>query len=114
MEETGRQDAVNWWIEKQRFDRAAYPLWDEEVTKRTYIGLPWHMKKFVSKWTTKQLPLGKRQVQLQMSTSMKCPRCDEIESIDHVLQCPLTSAQARWLQHMREFDRWLRSIHTDP
>ena len=109
------EDAVEWWIEKERIDPQTEHLIDWKLSKAVMEEASRPRRKFIAKWVTDQLPVGSVQAQRQFQTTATCPRCGyDYEDRRHILDCPQDNARVLWNHSIRTLDMWLRKIGTDP
>ena len=78
--------------------------WDSETTQR---------RRFVTKFTSRQLPTGRRMRQFQFWNASNCPLCNtENETTEHVFLCPDTRARAFRRNAIATFEQELKQLHT--
>ena len=70
-----QEDAIQWWIEKDRITPESEILIDWKLSKSVMQEAPRTMKTFIAKWVTNQLPVGILQVIRNFQSSATCPRC---------------------------------------
>ena len=110
-----QEDAIQWWIEKDRITPESEILIDWHLSKAVMQKAPRTIKTFITKWVTNQLPVGVLQVIRNFQSSATCLRCGyEYEDNRHILDCPQDEARSLWNQSIRSFDQWLQKIGTDP
>jgi len=114
-DQAASHDAQQWWIQKGRLTDQTVKCVDWNTVDGTMQESSFHRRKFISKWATAQLPLGKLQQRKRMQDNAKCPRCmAREETVTHILRCPHKRNTRIWHRSMRELDTWLRRIGTDP
>ena len=74
----------------------------------------WSQRKFVIKWATDMLPVGKRQKQIRQAETSRCPRCTGVETTWHVARCTHKDNVHIRNSSLRQLDSWLRKLKTDP
>ena len=109
------QDLEDWWIRKGRIKSSDIPRIDWNTIYKVMKESSWHRQKFIVKWVSKQLPVGIRLKKMNQQSHADCPRCGyHAESNKHIVQCSHRGNATKWTRALRDLDRWLRKIHTDP
>ena len=102
------EDAIEWWIEKERITEESREMIDWRLTKVVMEQATKRQQKFIAKWVTNQLPVGSVQYIRKFQNNPACPRCGfEYEDNRHVVECPHNTARQIWNKSMRQFDNWL-------
>ena len=107
-------DTTAWWIAKGRLTHQSSTMVDWTLVGDTMSALPWSTRRFVIKWTTDMLPVGKRQKKIKAMETARCPRCTCIETTWHVARCPNSDNRNLRNTSLRQMDSWLRKLKTDP
>ena len=86
-----------YWVHKGRIDQewAKEVDWTalESATSKEYQG----MRRFVAKWTTGMIAIGKQMERMKMRHKGDCPFCNErLEDTSHVLRCNSQIALELW------------------
>ena len=90
--------AITWWRYKGRFrEQVHYMDIDWDVMKSTTSELSFAMRRFVSKWTSHHIGVGRMMNLRKSRVCNKCPRCGEDNKDTlHVLRCRSKSARKCW------------------
>ena len=106
--------ALEWWKYKGRFRTGVtYKDIHWKVMEYTMKEMSFAMKRFVAKWTSHHIGVG-RMMELRRSRSKnECPRCGELhESTLHVVRCQARSARKQWKRGIKELERWMKHRKT--
>ena len=112
----GKNRIVKWWRFKQRIkpDVSNEDI-DWEVMQRVSEELSFGMRRFVSKWVSHHISVGRMMKFRSERNSSKCPCCGHGEETTiHVLRCPASSCRLRWTKELHTLDKWMRDNRTAP
>ena len=71
--------------------------------------------RFIPKWVTGQIAVGKVMAMRNARAHNKCPRCDhEVEDTNHVLHCQDDDAIRTWKKAMDDIKDWCLKVDTIP
>ena len=106
---------TTYWIDKRRITKDSMGLidWKAQAAaqKREYGGI----KRFVAKWATGMIGVGKQVKRWKLRHHSNCPMCnEEDEDTNHVLSCPSEAAMELWEEKQWELIVGLYKIHTWP
>jgi len=112
----GRDKLLQWWEYKQRFQSSiSQQSIDWTVVNKTTEELSFAMGRFVSKWTSHHIAVGRMMEFRQARDTNHCPRCGHPEETTlHVLRCRQKSSRQQWKKCIRTLEKWMRHRKTDP
>jgi hypothetical protein len=101
--------AEKYWAKK---DNQALQDIDWEGVKRTSTTTPRHRQQWMTKHVSGFCSVGKMALRTGLRSSDICPRCDEIETAEHVWKCAEQEASQLWEEKMDELRDTLRRANT--
>ena len=112
----GRDNILQWWDYKQRFlSSNSQQTIDWTVVNKTTEELSFAMGRFVSKWTSHHIAVGRMMEFREARDTNHCPRCGHPEETTlHVLRCKQKSSRRQWKKGIRIVEKWMRHRKTDP
>ena len=111
----GFQDGIAWWIKKGRLTHDTASLVDWKVVEKTLKEATFGRRKFITKWASNHMPVGVVQKRKRFQDTDVCPRClCPGETLQHVMRCTHKKSYRLWHKSLRDLDRWLRRVGTDP
>ena len=112
----GQDRILDWWQKKRRFNTLTWQRdIDWTVVNRTTTELSFAMGRFVSKWTSHHIAVGRMMEFRQARDTNDCPRCGHSEETTlHVLRCRAKSSRKHWRKGIRSLEKWMRHKKTDP
>ena len=107
---------LDYWESKGRFkSEISIKEIDWIVLRRTSEELSFAMGRFVSKWTTHHIGVGRMMELRQARAKNSCPRCDHPEETTlHVLRCRNKASRKIWRKGIRKVEKWMENSHTHP
>ena len=87
--------------------------WDaqERASSREYVGI----RRFMAKWTTGMIPVGRQMKRWKLRHHGCCPFCNEDdEDTNHVLECRADMAIECWDEEQWNLIKGLYKIDTNP
>ena len=107
---------MQWWKYKGRFKSPVDTLKiDWMVLHRTSNELSFQMSRFVSRWVSHHIGVGRMMELRQARDDNACPRCGHTEEDTlHVIRCRAKSSRKAWRRGVRKLDKWLLQKRTDP
>ena len=73
------------------------------------------MRRFVSKWVSHHISVGRMMLFCSNRYTSECPCCGHHEETTiHVLRCPAASCRVKWNEELNQIDKWMRDNHTAP
>ena len=111
-----RDRVLKWWEYKGRFREDVYSLdIDWTVMARCMKELSFRMRRFVSKWVSHHIAVGRMMGLREARLVNTCPRCGCLhENTLHVLRCSSRSSRKQWKKEIRSLKKWMIEIGTDP
>ena len=111
-----RDRIVKWWEYKGRFREDVYTLdIDWTVMARCMKESSFRMRRFVSKWVSHHIAVGRMMGLREARLVNSCPRCGcAHENTLHVLRCHARSSRQQWKKEVRKVKKWLVEVGTDP
>ena len=112
----GKRRLLDWWSSKQRFAQGVSEEdIDWEVMRRVSDKQTFPMRRFVSKWVSHHIAVGRMMMFRAQRESAQCPCCGHHEETTiHVLRCPAASCRMKWTEELHSLDKWMRDNHTAP
>lgn len=108
-----RKRMIEAGIRLKRFTEGTFSLIDENALGKSMKKMAIHRQIFVTKWISKQLPVGKRLKQRRQSLYDTCPVCqNEIEDVEHLYHCQQEEAMSLFDKYMDEFSDTLEKWNT--
>ena len=106
---------IEYWIGKGRLSKDTLEDIDwkaqEEAQRREYGGI----KRFVAKWATGMIGVGKQVKRWKIRHHSNCPMCNEPdEDTEHVLKCSSEVSKELWEEKQWELIVGMYKIHTWP
>ena len=111
-----RDRILDWWRYKNRFS-AGLDMKDIDwiVLKKTSEEQTFEMGRFVSKWTSHHIAVGRMMELRKARMNNECPRCGAVEETTlHVLRCRHKSARKQWRKEIKKIETWMHTKHTRP
>ena len=112
----GRDRILEWWTKKERFktDITMEDI-DWDVLRRTSREQSFAMKRFVAKWVSHHIAVGKMMGLRSARKETSCPCCGHpMETTIHVIRCQALSSRQQWRKGLRTLNTWMTSHQTDP
>ena len=112
----GKDRIMEWWKYKHRFQPGISPQdIDWEVMRRVSEEQSFAMRRFVSKWVSHHISVGRMMVFRSSRDTLECPCCGhQEETTIHVLRCPASSCRLKWNKELHHLDKWMRDNRTSP
>jgi hypothetical protein len=102
-------------IRRNRFSSDSWGKLDHEAIKRSTAHQSTYKKIFITKWISKQLPLGKNMVQRKHRLSDNCPYClAPGEDLAHLHSCHSVASTQLFFKNLEKLATWLKHMDTDP
>ena len=113
LDTVGEIRLKKWWIKKGRFSEVQVDLIDWQCMKRTMSSCGYQLKRFIPKWTTRQLAVGTTMAYRDARAHNDCPRCAcDTEDTLHVLTCQQQEARALWQSQVTSIIDWCVKVDT--
>ena len=111
-----RDRILDWWRRKHRFgENITISDIDWDVLRRTTKELSFSMRKFVSKWVSHHIAVGKMMGLRSARKENICPCCGApSETTIHVLRCQSLGSRQQWGKGLRILNQWMQKSKTDP
>ena len=111
-----RDRILDWWQYKNRFSEGlTMKDIDWTVLKKTSEEQSFEMGRFVSKWTSHHIAVGRMMEFRKARMINECPRCGaEEETTLHVLRCRHKSARKQWRKEIKKLEAWMAKKRTKP
>jgi len=94
---------------------AIIPSIDEKAKSKAAKRIPIHNQIFVTKWVSKQLPVGKVLKRRQHALEEGCPLFSEaVEDVNHLLQCGSIPAVTNFENQLDSLESFLSNNNTEP
>ena len=112
----GRDRLLDWWTRKERFrHNIRMEDVDWETLNRTSKEHSFAMKRFVAKWVSHHIAVGKMMGLRSARKETSCPCCGHpMETTLHVLRCQALTSRKHWKQGLRTLSQWMTQNQTDP
>ena len=112
----GRNRILEWWTKKERFRQdVTIDDIDWEVIRRVSREQSFAMRRFVSKWVSHHIAVGKMMGLRSARKETSCPCCGfQLETTNHVLRCSALSSRRHWYKGLKELSKWMTNSQTDP
>merc|ERR1712038_2035489 len=102
-----------WWIQKNCFTIEHMNTIDWVVVASTMKESPLYMQKFIPKWVSSFIAVGKTMSHRKYRPNNHCPRCGRsCEDTTHVLRCRRSRKQ--WDPGIQSIISWLEKVKTEP
>mmetsp|Transcript_17146 Transcript_17146/g.32462 ORF Transcript_17146/g.32462 Transcript_17146/m.32462 type:complete len:591 (+) Transcript_17146:2917-4689(+) len=102
-------------IRNKRFNDDTWALLDHRSISRSSFQLSTYKKIFITKWTSKQLPVGSNLTRRRHRLFDTCPMCKGAkEDMAHMEHCPSSVAIQNYYSALGSFSTWLQAVDTDP
>ena len=111
-----KEKIMKWWARKHRFRQgiSAEDI-DWNVLQRTSKEQSFAMGRFVSKWTSHHIAVGRTMGIRKARDSDECPCCgEENETTIHVLRCQCIESRRQWRKGIKTVSKWMTGANTDP
>ena len=115
MKEVSGSRIKKWWIKKKRFRPvdARFIDWNCMAKCMSSCGHRYH--RFIPKWVTGQIAVGKVMAMRKARAHNTCPRCNAtLEDTAHVLRCQHDDAVHTWSEEMKKIKEWCLKVDTHP
>ena len=111
-----RDRLLKWWKYKNRFKAPVHTLQiDWTVLKRTGQEHSFQMSRFVSRWVSHHIGVGRMMEFRNARDINTCPRCgSNQEDALHVIRCRAKSSRKEWKRGIRKLEKWMMKRRTDP
>ena len=111
-----RNRILNWWKKKERFrPEVTRDDIDWEVLRRVSREHSFAMRRFVAKWVSHHIAVGKMMGLRSARKESSCPCCGSpMETTIHVLRCQSLSSRQQWVKGLKTLGKWMTSTSTDP
>ena len=111
-----RDRLLKWWKYKNRFKAPVHTLQiDWTVLKRTGQEHSFQMSRFVSRWVSHHIGVGRMMEFRNARDINTCPRCgSNQEDTLHVIRCRAKSSRKEWKRGIRKLEKWMMKRRTDP
>ena len=104
-----------WWIKKKRFRAEDQKLIDWHCMEKCMASCGSRFHRFIPKWVTGQIAVGKVMAMRKARAHNHCPRCDqEFEDTNHVLHCQDEDAVRTWHIAIEKVKEWCLKVDTLP
>ena len=104
-----------WWIKKHRFRAVDQRYIDWTCMAKCMKSCGPRFHRFIPKWVTGQIAVGKVMAMRNARAHNKCPRCDHaVEDTNHVLHCQDDDAIRTWKKAMDNVKDWCLKVDTLP
>lgn len=108
-----RSKQVN--IRHQRVTEDTWTLIDHRALTRSSHQMSTYKKTFVTKWVSKQLPIGACLVRQKYRVHDTCPIClTSSETMCHLTTCPAMASKNNYHKALEGLSTWMQSMDTDP
>ncbi len=118
---TELKDGINtialkeWWISKKRFRAADDPYIDWAAMVYCMRNCDSRYKRFIPKWVSRQIAVGKVMRFRNARVHNRCPRCNAfVEDTTHVLRCQTRYTISKWEILVGKLLDWLTKVDTAP
>ena len=112
----GKERILKWWDRKHRFRKGiTVKHIDWTVMRRTSMEQSFAMGRFVSKWTSHHIAVGRMMGLRSARDTDECPCCGiPGETTTHVLRCRALKCRKQWRRGLRTVTKWMTTAKTDP
>lgn len=104
-------DAIQYWKTKNCHQ---FTYTNLQITRDIMLALPPHRRRWLSKHAAGVCGVKQCLLRWRQSDTDKCPRCNEVETAQHVWVCKGHSASAAWDHALKTFESELLEIQTSP
>ena len=102
-----------WWIKKGRFTAESSAFIDWKCMSRSMATCGYQLKRFIPKWTARQLAVGTVISYRDARAHNPCPRCGQLtEDTIHVLKCQQQEACEIWRRQVTSIINWCVKMDT--
>ena len=101
-------------IRLQRFTEETYQMIDHIALGNAMRAMPMAKQIFVTKWISKQLPVGKNLLLRKQRFHNQCPFCRAEEDTSHLWECSHEEAVGNFEIALHDFEQGLERIKTHP
>ena len=108
------EQAMEYWSRKNRFQGGSPDDIDWDIVQATMKAQSRNRRHWVVKHATGFCGVNKMMHRWKLRDSNKCPRCEEVETTEHVLKCTGEGANVVWDKSVMELRKWLRDQGTLP
>jgi predicted RNA-binding Zn-ribbon protein involved in translation (DUF1610 family) len=105
--------AKRYWQHKSRFVNRDIQLLDWEALGSALKATPTQRQHWVSKMLSGFCATGVMMKRRKERASNECPRCGEIEDVEHIWRCK-HDTKLIWDKAMKNLEEWMRNNDTDP
>ena len=113
LDTIGEMRLKKWWIKKGRFTERSSAFIDWDCMRKAMSTCGYQLKRFIPKWTSRQLAVGTVMTYRDARAHNPCPRCEcATEDTLHVLQCQNQEARALWQRHVNLITDWCVKVDT--
>ena len=112
----GRDRLLDFWEKQGRFKAKFAEQWIHwDIVTMVMKESSTRMRRFISKWVSRQTAVGKIMLRRDARACGHCPRCGAPnEDTLHVLRCPHPTSREQWRKGCKTLRKWMRSAHTHP
>ena len=104
-----------WVKDKKDLKEEHWPMADWTANKTAIKEQPKGMQRFICKFTSRHIAVGRMMLKRQHWNHSRCPLCGaEEETTKHVLQCPDIRAQKTWRISLGKLKIWMELQNTHP
>ena len=104
-----------WWIEKKRFKVQDDPYIDWAAMVYCMRNCGSRYKRFIPKWVSGQIAVGKVMQYRKARVHNRCPRCNAfMEDTTHVLRCQTRRTIQHWEILVNRLSDWMKKVDTSP
>ena len=104
-----------WWIKKKRFRAVDQRFIDWDCMAKCMSSCGYRYHRFIPKWVTGQIAVGKVMAMRKARAHNHCPRClSPHEDTSHVLHCQNEDAIRTWEKALDDIKEWCLKVDTHP
>jgi len=104
-----------WWLKKHRFRQSDINRIDWHCMAKCMSSCGPRFHRFIPKWVTGQIAVGKVMAMREARAHNHCPRCSaDLEDTSHVLHCQHEDAVKTWSVALTKVKEWCLKVDTHP
>lgn len=78
------------------------------------IEIPRNKRQWISKQASGWCAVNHNMLKWNFSVTDQCPRCSQVETVNHMKRCPDKAASQQWGKVCTELEQWFRKRGTQP
>ena len=109
------QKAQKYWISRQIIPEHCTDLINWALLSKATKTLPHYCRRWIMKWTSVIIGVGKYMKRWNEQPHSRCPRCmQQDKDVLHVLKCPSSTATTTWSKGLDMIYQWMTNNYSAP